>query len=385
MKIGIDIRLIGKKRTGDEVVFFNLVKNLALLDVDYEFELLTSETDESVLAQIARRLEIENKKNFKIVSLGKAGKFKWNFWTLPRYLHKNPVDIFQTQYITPFFISKKIKIVTIIHDISFNFFPQLIKFSDLFFLRILIPLSLKRADKIVAVSEFTKNEIEKFYHTPSEKVSVVLNSVGDEISNWDFDEMSIAKAQEKYKTSDEYILYLGALQPRKNIPMLIEAFMNLEGKSKSMKLVLAGGKNAHNFDKKIEEMVRKLKAENSVVFTGYVEDAEKMALISGAKLFVFPSLYEGFGIPVLEAFAAGVPVVCSDIPSLREVGADVPEYFDPKSVGSLTQAMYNVISSRDLAAEMVRKGSQRLAVFSWENAAKTTVAIYQMLVHNKKD
>ena len=141
MKIGIDIRNIGKGRTGDEVVFFNLVKNLSKIDSHNQYILLT---DRKVESDVSLREEIKKlnlRPNFKVFSLGSSGinKFIWNFWTLPKYLRKNPLDVYQTQYIVPFFVPRKIKIITIIHDVSFKVFPQLIKLVDRVLLGIFIP------------------------------------------------------------------------------------------------------------------------------------------------------------------------------------------------------------------------------------------------------
>ena len=183
MRIGIDIRLIGKKRTGDEVVFFNLVKNFARIDSKNNYHLFTDVTDRETLEAIKQLLGIERKENFKIVALKPPNRFAWNFWTLPNYLRKNPVDIYHTQYITPWFVPRHTKIITIIHDISFNLFPQFIKKSDLFFLKTLIPISLRRADKIIGVSQFTRDEIIKYYKTNPEKVECVYNSIADDFSN----------------------------------------------------------------------------------------------------------------------------------------------------------------------------------------------------------
>ena len=142
MKIGIDIRNIGKKRTGDEAVFFNLTKNLALIDDRNDYKLFTDIVDGNKILEIKNNLGIADKSNFEIISLKAKNRFVWNFWILAKYLRKNPVDIYLTQYITPWFVPRKIKILTIIHDISFNFYPQFIKFSDLFFLKKLIPRGL---------------------------------------------------------------------------------------------------------------------------------------------------------------------------------------------------------------------------------------------------
>jgi glycosyltransferase involved in cell wall biosynthesis len=179
MKIGIDIRNIGKKRTGDEAVFFNLVKNLANIDSKNDYFLFTDITGKVILQKIIAELGIANKPNFKIISLKCPNKFIWNAWILPGYLKNSPVDVYHTQYITPFFVPKKVKIITTIHDISFNFFPRFIKWRDLFFLKTLIPTSLKKADKIIAVSQFTKGEIIKYYKINPNKVEVVCNAVGD--------------------------------------------------------------------------------------------------------------------------------------------------------------------------------------------------------------
>ncbi len=160
-------------------MFFNFVKNLAEIDSTNEYLLFTDITDTAILHNmVVEPLGIAGRRNFKIVSLKCPNKFIWNVWTLPKYLRKNPVDVYHTQYILPFFVSRKIKLITTIHDISFNFYPQFIKRMDLFFLKILIPRSLKRADKIIAVSEFTKKEIINFYKIAPDKVNVAYNSIG---------------------------------------------------------------------------------------------------------------------------------------------------------------------------------------------------------------
>ena len=182
MLIGIDIRNIGKQRTGDETVFFNLVKNLAEIDNKNEYRLFTDIIDTVTLQHLREKLGIENKGNFQIISLKSTNKFTWNLWALSNYLRSNPLDIYHTQYILPFFVSRKIKLITLIHDISFNFYPGLIKWADFFFLKILIPWSLKRADRILTVSEFTKKEIEKYYQISPEKITVVPNSGGENLA-----------------------------------------------------------------------------------------------------------------------------------------------------------------------------------------------------------
>ena len=381
MIIGIDIRLIGKKRTGDEVVFFNLVKNLSRIDTDHEFRLFTDITDKPTLEQIEKDLGIDGKNNFKIIALETANRFVWNFWSLGAYLRKNPVDIYHTQYITPWFVPRKIKIVTIIHDISFNFFSKFIKWSDLLFLKMLIPVSLKRADAIIAVSEFTKKEIVSCYKVDPEKIHVAYNSVADEFSKLASDQEK-EEARKKYGLPEKYILYVGTLQPRKNIPHLIEAFARIKDRLPEVKLVIGGNRKAHNFDKRIDRTIAKLGIEEEVIFAGYIDDEDKTAVFAAAHVFAFPSLYEGFGIPILEAMSQQIPVLASDIAPLREVGADGALYGSGENLDNFADMLYTVCADNQLRERLILFGTKRAGLFSWKKTAEKTLAIYSRLLHN---
>lgn len=376
MRIGIDIRNIGKKRTGDEAVFFNLVKNLAKIDDANEYLLFTDITNTAILCDIEAKLEIENKSNFKIISLKCLNKFIWNAWTLPRYLRKNLVDVYHTQYITPFFIPKKIKVITTIHDISFNFYPQLIKWTDLFFLKTLIPRSLKRADKIITVSNFTKKEIIKFYKVNPEKVETIYNATGDNFLKNTFIAGELNLVREKYNLPEKFILYIGTMQPRKNIPFLIEAYANVKNKLDGAKLVIAG-KKSYNYDKKIDEVAAKYDLKDEILFPGYIDESDKPILFNLSHFFVFPSLYEGFGIPVLEAMSQGVPVLAADIPSLKEVGEEAVLYFNPRDLASLEKALYNISISQNLREKLAKSGLERSRLFSWKKTASKILEVYK--------
>ncbi|MFH0969229.1 MAG: glycosyltransferase family 1 protein [Patescibacteria group bacterium] len=380
MRIGIDIRNIGRQRTGDEVVFFNLVKSLALIDAKNQYVLFTNITDNIELDGIARRLEIENRSNFKMVSLKCKNKFIWNLWTLPRYLKKNPVDVYHTQYITPFFIPKSVKIVIHIHDVSFSAYPEHIKRSDLFFLNLLIPKSLKRADKIIAVSEFTKNEIIKYYGINSDKIEVVYNAVSEDLAEGDYSGNESVDIKNKYNLPEKFILYIGTMQPRKNIPFLIRSFAKIKEKIPEIKLVLAGNKNAHNFDKRIDEEIKKLGIENEIIFSGFVDEEDKAALFRLSEIFVYPSLYEGFGIPILEAMSRKVPVLASDIPVHREIGGEAALYFDISSIDDFSEKLYNSLTDENLRNKLISSGLERINLFSWQKSAEKLLDIYKKLI-----
>lgn len=381
MRIGIDIRNIGKKRTGDEVVFFNLIKNLALIDVNNENEyiLFTDIVDENKVIEIKNSLGIANKTNFKIVSLRCNNKFIWNAWTLPNYLRKNPVAIYHTQYITPFFISRDTKIITVIHDISFNFFSKFIKLSDLIFLKILIPLSIRRADRVIGVSKFTRDEIIKYYKANPEKVDFIYNAAGDEFLENNTDEKELEIIRKKYNLPKEFIFYIGTMQPRKNVPGLIRAYAKMRNRLPNVKLVLAGNKNAHNTDKEISKTIDELNAQEDIIFPGFIDYADKAAVFKMAKLFVFPSFYEGFGIPMLEAMSQNVPVLASDIPVHREIAGNAAVFFDPDNLDELAEKMYNVFIGKELRNKLINLGSRQVGFFSWEKTAEKILELYKNL------
>jgi glycosyltransferase involved in cell wall biosynthesis len=384
MKIGIDIRLIGKQRTGDEAVFFNLVKNLGEINSSNRYSLFTDtnpKKNDDLKAEI-NKLNLKN--NFEIISLDSPNRFWWNLWALPNHLRKNPVDVFHTQYIAPFWLPKsphrrsagkaEIKLVLTIHDISFNFFPQFIKKSDLFFLKTLIPRSIKRADKIITVSKSEKKNIIEFYKIPPEKVDCAYNGVDFERFNCVYSAEEKERIRKKYSLPEKFLLYIGTLQPRKNIPVVIEALRDLD-----MPLVLAGNRKARNFDPKVDDAIKKNGLSGKVIFPGWIEEEDKPALLQMAACFVFPSLYEGFGIPVIEAMAAGVPVVCSDIPVLQEIALDAALFCDPKKPEEFSQKIQEILSNEDLKDNLIKKGTEVAKKYTWQKNAQKTLEIYTSL------
>ncbi len=377
MKIGIDIRLIGKNQTGSEAVFFNLVKNLAVIDKQNEYFLFTDITNEQKIKKVKKEIGLDDKNNFKIIILETKNKFTWNFWTLPKYLCKNPVDIYLTQYITPFFVSRKIKILTIIHDVSFRVFPKLIKFSDLFFLRVLIPISLRRADKIVAVSDFTRDEIIKYYKIKPEKVVCAYNAIADHFLTQSFSSDEIEIIRKKYNLPQKFILYIGTLQPRKNIPVLVEAYAKIKKRLPEMRLILFEG-SKYNYDIRIDEAIEKncLKIEE-IMRPGFVAEEDKKAVIQMADCFCFPSLYEGFGIPILEAFSCGVPCVVSKIPPHMEVAGSAALFFAPESADDLAEKLLQILTDENFKKQLIIKEQEQLKKYSWKKTAEKMVKIFK--------
>ncbi|PID52165.1 MAG: hypothetical protein CR972_03420 [Candidatus Moraniibacteriota bacterium] len=372
MKIAIDIRNIGKKRTGDEVVFFELVRHLTNIDCDNEYHLLIDNRPEEDIIQIKNRLRIAQKKNFTIVQVGSGNKFVWNGWMVSQYCRQEKIDIYHTQYIVPIFMPKFTKIVTHIHDVSFRVYKNLISKKDSFFLNTLIPWSLRRADKIIAVSQFTKEEIIKFYHVPEDKIFVVHNA-----SSMICNDVNMETIRVKYHLPQKYILTLGTMQPRKNIPCVIRAFAQIADKIPDTFLVLAG-KKAHNFDETIEKIIAdKVNIKNRIIFTGYIDEEDKCAVYAMADVFVFPSLYEGFGVPILEALCAGVPVIASNIAPHKEVAGNAVKYFDPKNIDQCARVLYDVLDNDNIRKTVDTIATMQKEKFSWHKSAKDLYMIYQ--------
>lgn len=372
--IAIDLRNIGKGRTGDEVVFFELVRHLARTDTDTHYHLLFDRRDEESLQNIASQLDVLQKKNFTMHVCGNGNKFLWNAVTMPIFCRRHKIDVYHTQYIIPLFMPRHTKIVTHIHDVSFRVFPQLITMRDAFFLRILIPYALYRADRIIAVSAFTKKEIIAYYKTDASKIAVIPNAVSMHCDPHLTEEI----VQKKYGLPQKYLMALGTMQPRKNIPFLIEVFARVAQKIPDISLVLVG-KKAHNFDQRIVDVIAQYPdLEKRIVFTGYVSDAEKCLLYKMATVFVFPSLYEGFGVPILEALEMGSMVVASDIAAHREVGGERVVYANPRNVDRFVEILYDCLVN-DSMKKNIHNGAQRCD-YSWARSAHLLQELYNELM-----
>jgi len=380
MKIAIDIRNIGKKRTGDEVVFFNLVKQFSIIDQENEYVLLTDRNPEQ---DADLKIEIEKlnlNSNLKVVALSEnsAGKFSWNAWLLPKYLRANPVDILLTQYITPFFVPKKVKIITIVHDVSFKVFPQMVGRMDLFFMNTLIPMSLKRANKIIGVSKFTADEILKYYKVEAKKVDWIHNAVADNFFQ-EYSTEQLEAVRKKYNLPQKFILYIGTLQPRKNLPALIEAYIKIQTEKRhGIGLVLAGGRG-YNFDKKIEEFIKSYSLQDYVFLPGFIDEKDKPLIFRLAHVFCFPSFYEGFGIPVLEAMTLGIPVLASNIPPHIEISEGSISVFDVNNPKDFSEKLMQIVSNESLRADLTKNELAQAAKFSWRQTAQKMLGICQKL------
>ncbi len=279
-------------------------------------------------------------------------------------------------YMIPPGVSGK-KVVTV-HDMVCRAFPGTVRGKTKWMLRLGLKKSMRRADCIVTDSEFSKTEIIRFYPKFADKIRVVPCGVDTERFHPVEDTTKIDEVKAKYGLDREYFLYLGTIEPRKNLARLIEAFAlfveNLEENETPPYLVLAGGKGW--LDSEIYQSAQKLGIEPLVKFTEYLPDADITPMMCGAIAFLFPSLYEGFGMPPLEAMACGVPVLTTTAASLPEVVRDAALCVDPYQVDEISAGIEELYGNAQLRAELSEKGRARAATMTWENAAAALWAIY---------
>lgn len=258
-------------------------------------------------------------------------------------------------------IKSKYKAVTI-HDLTFVHHPELVEDKNLAHLRRVVPRSIRKADLVLTVSEVIKAEIIKVFRKPTGSI-VVAPGTPDER----FFEKSHREIHNRYTIpTKDYVLFVGNIEPRKNLPVLVKAFSQLPAQSlQNLSLVIAGGVGW-----KSEASLATIKAAGSnginIVQTGYVDGDDQTALYQNARLFVLPSLYEGFGMPILEAFASGTPVIASAIPVLKEVGDEAALFFDPKNADELTALMSSVLDDTKISERLSRAGKKRVKDFSWQ-------------------
>ena len=268
------------------------------------------------------------------------------------------------------------KTITIIYDLSFMLFNEFSNSKNSELLLKQVPKSISKSDKIITISQNSKQEIINHYKFNPAKIEIVNPAINHAVYR-PANKQSIDRGKTKYGIKGQYILYTGTLEPRKNIVGILEGYSALpKNILNSYTLVLAGGKGW--LDEEIEEKLTELKGLN-IIRTGYVADEDLPALYSGATVFVYPSFYEGFGMPPLEAMACGTPVITSNNSSLPEVVGEAGIMIDAKDTKALTKSIEKVISSKKLQNEMIKKGIVQAKKFSWEKSAKKLYELIQSI------
>ncbi|MBA7685159.1 N-acetylgalactosamine-N,N'-diacetylbacillosaminyl-diphospho-undecaprenol 4-alpha-N-acetylgalactosaminyltransferase [subsurface metagenome] len=260
---------------------------------------------------------------------------------------------------------------------NYFYYPEDSSKLTTFFLKLLVPLAARRSDKIITVSRNSKKDIVQILKIPEGKICVIYEAGSSRLSLPTAIKNKVRnKLKERDGINKKFILTVSASHPHKNLYRLIEAYDILYKRYQiDCQLVIVGIKG--RAQSVLMSLVKELSLEKRIIFTGWVTNEDLSWLYSQAELFVFPSLFEGFGIPVLEAMAHGAPVVSSNVASLPEVVGDAALLVDPYSVDEIAEAMYRVLTDKNLRKDLIEKGSERVHHFSWEKTARETLSAYK--------
>lgn len=259
-----------------------------------------------------------------------------------------------------------------IMDVSYIHFPELFAKKDLYQLQNWTKYSAKSAKKILTISESSKNDILRIYGKADQDVIVTYPGIKEPYRG---DVLSMNELQKQYKIPGEFILFVGTLQPRKNIERLIESFSQILPSHQDLSLIIIGKQGWLYED--IIAAPKKFGVEKNVIFLSYIDDQTLATFYKHAVCFILPSLYEGFGLPVLEAMSYGCPVITSNVSSLPEAGGDAAVYVDPLSIEDIAMKLTEVIDNESLRREMIEKGKKQVKKFSWEKTAKETLQVLE--------
>lgn len=359
MKIAIDVSQLVYSGTGVGRYVYHLAQALLRLNSDYQFVFLAGVLRQYPMLSALSRTDPWDKASWKFYPLPpKFAATYFNRWNLPIDRLVGPVDLLHTSdWTEP--VSKALKVTTV-HDLVFRKYPETVDPLIFHTQAIRLDRVIKFGTHIIADSASTKKDLIEQYYLPSEKIDVIYPGI-DQIFK-PANKTAIERVKKKYKLPEQYVLSLGVEEPRKNLAKLSLALSNYD-----LPLVLTG---RHGWGEQLAPSAK-------IHTTGFIADLDLPAVYSGATVFAYPSLYEGFGFPVLEAMACGTPVVTSNVSSLPEVAGKAAVLVDPSKPEAIRQG---IEQARHQANALARLGVKQAAKFSWEKAAKSTLQIYEKII-----
>lgn len=372
MRIGINATFLENTSVGSGQVIYNFLKELASIDKKNKYFLYVPHKNiiiEEFGDNFNERVVINHFRFLK----GFAKKLVWEQVLFPFAAKKDRVDIIHCPYLGVSFFASKRSVVTIfdlIHRVFIDYQPSW-KIKIYFKL---VEYAAKKSKQVTTLSEYSKQDIVRLLKIPANKVKVVYCGINQNFKILN-DRNSVSSVLDKYSIRGRYIFYVGGFDIRKNVTLLIRVFARLKKeRGITQKLVLAG-----DFTEKCElpGMVKKLGLIDEINFIGFVPLNDLPVLYNGSDLFVYPSLYEGFGLPPLEAMACGVPVICSNSSSLSEVVDDAALLINPRKKDDMENAIYRVLTDEEFKKGLITKGLERAKLFSWKNYAKKMLEIYK--------
>jgi len=372
MRVGLDVTALPPQPFGAANYIIHLVQ--ALLRVDT--------TNEYVIFAKPRHVSLFDSTRAHIVPSAFDSpvlRIAWEQTALPILARQHRLDLLHSPHYTmP--LAKPCRVVVTFHDMTFFLYPQMHLLYKRIFFRTMIPLTARRADALIAISESTRADILRILRIAPSRVTTIPYGIAAH-----FQPRTDAREREAFcqqrNIPRPFVLYVGNLEPRKNLPLLVRAFARLVTSGLPHHLVFAGARGWD--DAALFTTIEELGLSARVHLPGYVPQSELPYLYSAADLCVYPSLYEGFGLPVLEAMACGVPVITSTISSMPEVTGDAALLVEPNDVDALADAMRRVLTDRALNATLGAKGQARARAFSWERTAQATLALYTRVAQSQ--
>jgi glycosyltransferase involved in cell wall biosynthesis len=354
-RIGVNaLYLIPGGVGGTEIYLRELLKALAELDPLNEYLVFTNLETQADL--VPRQANFQWKPQAVHARIRPA-RILWEQIVLPFEAARYRLDVlFNPGFTAPAFAP--CRQVTVFHDLQHKRHPEYFRWFDLPFWRLLLWTAAHRSHRLIAVSEATRSDLLRFYRIPKERVAVIHHGV----------EPAFALLDRSHLES--YLLCVSTLHPHKNLSRLIQAYGQ---KKRDFRLILAGMRGFHA--EPVERQIQEMGLQDSVQITGWLPRDELYALYARALAFVYPSTFEGFGMPVLEALAAGIPTACADIPPLREVAGDAALFFDPLNEDEIASAIESITNDAPLRERLAQAGPQRAGGFSWQRSAAQTLAV----------
>lgn len=369
LRIGIDLHGLHDLMQGSRTYVGNLTRALLELDRENEYQLYLTDPESLEARQAFSR------PNARLRHIP-TSRFSRLVWPFPRTLSAHGLDVYHCQYIGPLLCPAPyvVTIHDILHETNPEFFPGGLRRL----MRLLYPGSARRAAMVLTVSEYSKAEIVRHYGLPEERVLVSPNGVGPEFAPL-LDQWCVRQALERYGVTQPYVLFVGRIEPRKNLEGLIRAFEKLVAQGERRSLVVVGMMDELFRD--FYERTVSGQARDNIIFTGKVAQEDLPAVYNSADVLVYPSFAEGFGLPIVEAMACGTPVVTSNTTSMPEVAGDAALLVPPADVEAMAQAIHDVLHDKELAARLKKKGFERAARFKWENTARHVLAVYEQVAN----
>ncbi len=369
MRIAINTLAMKSKLHGVGNYIKNLIWSISGRDSENEYLLFVSKENISHLKGLPA--------NFELVRApgNPSKKIFWEQFILPGKLKKYSIDLYHGPAFSMPRVKTCLQVVTI-HDASFNLTPQSHPLYRRLYYRATVPAVMRNADAVISVSQSARSDLLTLVSVTPQKISVVPLGVDPRFHSVK-NENKLLTLRNKYDLPRPFILFVGMIEPRKNIELLVDAYLS-GNSSDRFDLVLAGslGWDYSQLLQKITASTKK----HCIRLPGYIEDADLPALYSAAEAFVYPSIYEGFGLPILESMACGTPVITSSVSSLPEVAGNAALLVDPRNLAALTSGLQKVLADKSLRDELTARGLQRAANFTWDLTAQKTLSIYQHLV-----